>query len=115
MADPEDIILLNLVRENSQTAFKKIFCKYADSVERFIICYIDDRALAQDFVLDIFTYLWEHRHSLIVENLKAYLFQAARNKSFSYLQEAKKTVPIDDVERFSYARKMQGYFYQESC
>ena len=69
------------------------------SRERFITYYIHDREKSQDLVLDIFTYIWENRQNFeIKQTLKAYLFQAARNKSFTYIRDKKIPVYLEEME-----------------
>ena len=87
----DDILLLKLIKQGDQIAFRHLFYQYADSLERFITYYIHDREKSQDLVLDIFTYIWENRQNFEIKlTLKAYLFQAARNKSFTYIRETRR-------------------------
>ena len=89
----DDILLLKLIKQGDQIAFRHLFYQYADSLERFITYYIHDREKSQDLVLDIFTYIWENRQNFEIKlTLKAYLFQAARNKSFTYIRDKK--IPV---------------------
>ena len=72
----DDILLLKLIKQGDQIAFRHLFYQYADSLERFITYYIHDREKSQDLVLDIFTYIWENRQNFEIKlTLKAYLFQ----------------------------------------
>ena len=95
----DDILLLKLIKQGDQIAFRHLFYQYADSLERFITYYIHDREKSQDLVLDIFTYIWEKRQNFeIKQTLKAYLFQAARNKSFTYIRDKKIPVSLEEME-----------------
>lgn len=95
----DDILLLKLIKQGDQIAFRHLFYQYADSLERFITYYIHDREKSQDLVLDIFTYIWENRQNFeIKQTLKAYLFQAARNKSFTYIRDKKIPVYLEEME-----------------
>ena len=95
----DDILLLKLIKQGDQIAFRHLFYQYADSLERFITYYIHDREKSQDLVLDIFTYIWENRQNFeIKQTLKAYLFQAARNKSFTYIRDKKIPVYLGEME-----------------
>lgn len=49
----DDILLLKLIKQGDQIAFRHLFYQYADSLERFITYYIHDREKSQDLVLDI--------------------------------------------------------------
>lgn len=95
----DDILLLKLIKQGDQIAFRHLFYQYADSLERFITYYIHDREKSQDLVLDIFTYIWENWQNFeIKQTLKAYLFQAARNKSFTYIRDKKIPVYLEEME-----------------
>lgn len=95
----DDILLLKLIKQGDQIAFRHLFYQYADSLERFITYYIHDREKSQDLVLDIFTYIWENRQNFEIKLiLKAYLFQAARNKSFTYIRDKKIPVYLEEME-----------------
>lgn len=95
----DDILLLKLIKQGDQIAFRHLFYQYADSLERFITYYIHDREKSQDLVLDIFTYIWENRQNFEIKlTLKACLFQAARNKSFTYIRDKKIPVYLEEME-----------------
>lgn len=95
----DDILLLKLIKQGDQIAFRHLFYQYADSLERFITYYIHDREKSQDLVLDIFTYIWENRQNFEIKlTLKAYLFQVARNKSFTYIRDKKIPVYLEEME-----------------
>ena len=92
------MLLLKLIKQGDELAFKHLFYQYVDSLERFVMYYIHDREKSQDFVLDIFTYIWENRKDFEIKlTLKAYLFQAARNKAFTYIRDKKVPVYLEDV------------------
>lgn len=94
----DDILLLKLIKQGDQIAFKHLFYQYTDSLERFITYYIHDREKSQELVLDIFTYIWENRERFEIKlTLKAYLFQAARNKAFTYIRDKKIPVYLEDL------------------
>lgn len=94
----DDILLLKLIKQGDQIAFKHLFYQYMDSLERFITFYIHDREKSQELVLDIFTYIWENRERFEIKlTLKAYLFQSARNKAFTYIRDKKIPVYLDDI------------------
>ena len=93
-----DEFLLKRIKENDQKAFKDLFYRYVDDLERFINWHIDDREKSQEFVLDIFTYIWEKREPFEIRyQLKSYLFQAGRNKAFTYIKNRKITIYLEDI------------------
>lgn len=109
MQQTDDILLLKLIKRGDQIAFQHLFYEYVDSLERFIMYYIHDREKAQELVLDIFTYVWEHRETLEIRlTMKAYLFQSAKNKAFTYIRDKKTSFYIEDMS-FSDAGKNDDY------
>lgn len=95
----EDILLLKLIKQGDQAAFRHLFYQYVDSLERFANYYIHDREKAQELVLDIFTYIWENRQYFEIKlSFKAYLFQAARNKAFTHIRDKKVPVYLEEIE-----------------
>lgn len=98
MGQLDEILLLKLIKQGDELAFKHLFYEYVDSLERFIMYYIHDKEKAQEFVLDIFTYLWEHRETFEIRlTLKAYLFQSAKNKAFTYIRDKKESYYLEDL------------------
>lgn len=109
MQQTDDILLLKLIKCGDQIAFQHLFYEYVDSLERFIMYYIHDREKAQELVLDIFTYVWEHRETLEIRlTMKAYLFQSAKNKAFTYIRDKKSSFYIEDMS-FSDTGKNDDY------
>ena len=85
-----DISLLRQIREGNEDAFKSLFETYFTPLCRFIYLHLDDKNVAEELAMDIFIYLWL--------SLKAYLFQAAKNKCLNELRKKKETVGLDGVE-----------------
>lgn len=57
------------------------------------------RMWQEELAMDIFIYLWENRETFQIQlSLKAYLFQAAKNKCLNELRKKKETVGLDGVE-----------------
>ena len=99
MNESDEILLLQLIREGDQTAFRYLFYKYVDGLERFVCCLIRDREAAQEIVLDLFTYVWENRATIQIQlTWKAYLFQSARNRALTYLRDNRTPVYLEEVQ-----------------
>ncbi|MDO9153740.1 MAG: RNA polymerase sigma-70 factor [Paludibacter sp.] len=100
MSDKEDdIILLNLISEGDKLAFRHLFETYFTPLCRFMHLYVRETTIVEELALDIFTYLWEHRETLQIQiSLKAYLFQAARNKCLNTLRQKILTLRLDDAD-----------------
>lgn len=62
---------------------------------------IKNQDAAEEIALDIFTNIWEKRETLHIQlTFKAYLFQAARNRSLNYLRDNERIVYSDDYSVF---------------
>lgn len=98
MTEKDDILLLKLIQTGDEHAFKYLFDTYFVSLCRYMHLYLDDTQEVEEIGLDIFLYIWEHREQIsITISLKAYLFQAARNRCLNCLRNRKQTLSIDEV------------------
>ena len=95
----EDILLLNLIKEDDKLAFKYLFHKYMGNLCQFIDFFIHDKVTSEDLALELFASIWEIREELeIKQSFKSYLFQAARNKALTYLRDKKEYSGLDEAE-----------------
>jgi RNA polymerase sigma-70 factor (family 1) len=95
----DDILLLKLIREGDKLAFRHLFESYFTPLCRFMHLYVQETVLVEELALDIFIYIWENRKILSIQiSLKAYLFQAARNKCLNVLRKKKLTVSLEHAE-----------------
>ena len=102
------IALLRQIREGNQTAFKGLFDTYFTPLCRFIYYQTNDREASEELTLDIFTYLWDNRATFEIKlSVKAYLFQAARNRAINWLRQQKATVSIDAIDHSDMARRQR--------
>lgn len=94
----DDILLLKLVQSKNEQAFKYLFDTYFVPLCRYVHLYLDSEQEGEELVLDIFMYLWEHSNRInITLSLKAYLFQAARNRCLNFLRDQKSTLSLDSI------------------
>ncbi len=98
MTTADDILLLKLIKNGDEHAFKHLFDSYFVSLCRYINIYLDNFAETEELALDIFTYLWENREQVEIKlSFKAYLFQAARNRCLNALRDRKQTTPLNEA------------------
>ncbi|MEA4885454.1 MAG: RNA polymerase sigma-70 factor [Bacteroides graminisolvens] len=98
-----DILFLQLIKQDDEKAFKYLFDTYFVPLCRFMALYLKDRQEVEELALTIFMNLWENRATLILKiSFKAYLFQAARNRCLNALRDKKKTVSIEESEEYAY-------------
>lgn len=94
----DDILLLKLVQSKDEQAFKYLFDAYFVPLCRYVHLYLDSTQEGEELVLDIFMHLWEHSSKInLTLSLKAYLFQAARNRCLNFLRDRKPTLSLDSV------------------
>ena len=86
-AETDDGKLLAAVRDGDQQAFDTIFRRYYASLVGVVEVMLRQRAIAEEVVQDVMLELWRRRESLVVaESLRAYLFQAARNRALNHVR-----------------------------
>ncbi|MDE6800538.1 MAG: RNA polymerase sigma-70 factor [Phocaeicola sp.] len=94
----DDVLLLKLIQSKDEHAFKYLFDTYFVSLCRYVHLYLDSTQEGEELVLDIFMYLWEHSSQInLTLSLKAYLFQAARNRCLNFLRDRKLTISLDEA------------------
>lgn len=97
MNTADDILLLKLIRDGDEHAFKYLFDSYFVPLCRYINIYLDNFGETEELALDLFTHLWEHREKIeITVSFKAYLFQAAHNRCLNVLRDRKQTTPLNE-------------------
>ncbi|WP_293312618.1 RNA polymerase sigma factor [Pedobacter sp. UBA5917] len=71
--------LIDLLKEDNQSAFAAIYQRYAESLAGFASSKLYNLDDARDVSHDLFVRLWEDRHKLVITgNLQSYLFAAIR-------------------------------------
>ena len=85
-------------KEKQYQEFKSVFEQYYTALGNFAYSYIKDRKASEDIVQEIFMRIWEKRPDLIGSStIRFYLFTAVRNNCLTYLQHAKRIVPLQSV------------------
>lgn len=69
--------------------FESLFNTYYAGLVVYGTRLVGDANAAEDIVCDLFTLVWEKQDILQMENLKAYLFTAVRNRALNYLAQLK--------------------------
>lgn len=94
----EDILLLK-IRHGDQEAFAVIYDRYVDALFRFVVFRVKSQELAQDIVSELFLKIWQHltARERVVANLRAFLYQIARNLVADHYRTAQETLPLEDT------------------
>lgn len=85
-----EISQLEAIREGDETAFEMIFKEYYQTLCRYANSFLNDREEAEEVVQASFLTIWEKRSTLfITTSLKAYLYQAIRNRCLNVIKHEK--------------------------
>jgi RNA polymerase sigma-70 factor (ECF subfamily) len=78
------------IRDDDKGAFKNLFDTYYASLCHYASHFLNDDALSEEVVQELFVRLWEKRRSLDVEtSVRQYLFRAVRNGCLNQIQHDK--------------------------
>jgi RNA polymerase sigma-70 factor (ECF subfamily) len=79
--------LLDRLRNGDDAAYEAIFRQWYAPLVAMTATLLRDRGPAEEVVQDVMLELWRRRESLTFDtSLRAYLFQAARNRGLNYLR-----------------------------
>ena len=76
--------LISLLKESDRHAYTQIYDRYFELIFLHALKKTTDVETAKDIVQDLFTSLWENRHSFSAHSIAAYLITAARNKAINH-------------------------------
>src|SRR4051812_44551827 len=86
----DDRELLERLRRGDSAAFDAIFRQWYAQLVATTASILKDRAPAEEIVQDVMLELWKRREGITFEqSLRAYLFQATRNRALNYLRRAR--------------------------
>jgi RNA polymerase sigma-70 factor (family 1) len=89
--DNPDLLLLEKIRQDKQTAFDELFRKYYRKLVYFSMKITKNQDSANEVVQDLFVNLWEKRKQLEPKvSVRAYLYRAVFNNSIHIIQKEKK-------------------------
>ena len=102
-----DSIILKKIRENHLGSFESLFHLYYEPLVLHAQGYLSDRASCEDIVQEVFIYVWENSHSIIITvSLKGYLYKMVKNRMLNHLKTLKITY---DIEVLNYTIAKQTY------
>lgn len=91
LKNSSDATLLRMLGKGNSLAFQQVYLNYWESLYAYAVNILNDRALAEDVLHEVFMQVWAKRATLKVENLKPYLFNAVRNKALTKIRDDKFT------------------------
>ena len=94
----DDVELLNRIKKKDEKAFKLIFDKYYVPLCRYVHMSLNNETDSEEIVQDLFVYLWDKKEQIEIQlTLKAYLFQAVRNRIANYYRDNQRMVFYDQL------------------
>ncbi|NGM61583.1 RNA polymerase sigma-70 factor [Sphingobacterium sp. SGG-5] len=102
-----DNILIKRMKEGDTLSFEVLFERYAERLHDFALKYVQHPQVAEELMMDVMLWLWEHRAQADdIEKVAPYLSKAIKNKVFDHLRKAViKTVPLESLpENGSYIK-----------
>src|SRR5690606_12056428 len=100
--DNDDVILKMLAINNGQ-AINILYRRHHIQLFNIINNIVQDDEASKDLIQDLFTTLWERRHTLHIKKpIISYLAKSAVNRSYNFLRDSKPyaRVQIDSPEIF---------------
>ena len=93
----EDALLLQQLSEGNKSAFNILYDKYWKQVFDAAYKRLNDVDSSQDIAQEVFTQLWIRGSQTKIENLPAYLYVAARNTVFKFLEKQGRYTSIPEL------------------
>ncbi|GAA4314118.1 RNA polymerase sigma-70 factor [Mucilaginibacter gynuensis] len=79
--------ILQKIAAGDELAFQILYNKNFDRIARFTYKICKSDMVTEEIVQDVFCKVWQNRHDLAhVNNIEAYLFSIARNKTIDFLR-----------------------------
>jgi RNA polymerase sigma-70 factor (family 1) len=108
----EDDRLVKLLKHDNSSAFEAIYNRYWRQLFVFVYQQIGSKEDAKEILQELMLSLWQNRHVSEIQNLKAFLFIAARNlankhfrkeinlrryREYQLMQEVFENMDTDDI------------------
>jgi RNA polymerase sigma factor (sigma-70 family) len=100
-----DMALLELIKEGDHPAFDSLFERYWKRLYQTAYARVNDEAIAQDIVQELFITIWQRRRTLTIQlSLESYLLSAVRLSVISHFRSRRvNEVRLQDaLERVGY-------------
>ena len=114
MAQDNDLLLFDKVKDGDLSSYEVIFKKYYKELHRFAFTYVRDSSIAEEMSQEVFLYMWEKRKKIQIQTtLKTYLYSAVKNKCLNYIKlELPKQQSMADISEVmlsvSFSKKDEG-------
>jgi RNA polymerase sigma-70 factor (ECF subfamily) len=94
----DDLVLAGDVKRGEERAFDYLFRTRYASLCRFAAAFVNDIAVAEDIVQELFTTIWQHGERLDARRpVDNYLFTSTRNACLNYLRDRRVHATLDTL------------------
>ncbi len=98
----DDTCLQNLMAQTAtgdQHAFKQLFQHFFKPISQFAFAIVKTQDAATDITDEVFIKLWRNRANLLsIQNLRVYLYKAAKNTALNYLSRKANEIITDPFD-----------------
>lgn len=107
---------LQRLAKGDAIAYRYLFDQHFSDLCNFLLIYLHSRELAEEIALEIFTFVWERRETLLIKaTFKSFLFSSAKNRAISlYRKEHKKMFTTIDHEQSISQEDTSSPFFLEN-
>lgn len=79
--------VIQMVKAQDEQAFEQLFKTYFKSLHAYALTILNNEAVAEEMVQQVFYKLWERKEQLDVHtSVRAYLYRSVHNESLNYLK-----------------------------
>lgn len=88
MKEDAHIDLLSLLRQDDESALKKLYHLYYDRLFRFAMHLVKNEMSGEEIISDLFFNIWQNRKKLTsIRDLDSYLFASVRNRCLNHIDK----------------------------
>ena len=113
MKPASDQILISRLDRGDESALCQLVERYYHPLCVFSVQFTESLQESEDIVQELFVSLWEKHLYRGVNNLKAYLFIAVRNKSLAVARSKFGAESLDSIDLDAYAEWEEGFSEEE--
>lgn len=90
--------LLQQIAAGNEQAFQSLFESYRSRLYHYILGIVKSAEIAEELVMDVFIKIWVGRElATQIENMDAFLFRVACNKSIDFLRKASNNPELTNI------------------
>jgi RNA polymerase sigma-70 factor (family 1) len=102
----EDAELILLLQQDDANAFKQLYERYWFRMYSLAMNKLRRKEVAEELAQQLFATLWQKRHALNIQNVRAYLTQSLKNLIVDYIRK--------NIQEEHYLEHLRFYFPSDS-